>query len=144
MPYERYNFDNPQNTTLIDELKEPSDDSALVRPSVEKFIRIPHSTPAESGMYSRPQMHAHAPHQQAPRESYEDTTEHFAHCPCARCRGGGSKGGVSCPMVFEHISSCPVCQRIYASQSCDYRIYILIIVILLVLCILLFKKAFLN
>ncbi len=143
MPYERFSV--PQNTTSIDDLNDNLTDYGSERPNIEKFIRSHHSAPAESGMSS---MHSPPPpryrQEVSSREHYgEDNTEHFAHCPCARCKGGMG-GMISCPMVFEHISSCPVCQRIYASQSCDYRIYILIIVVLLVLCALLFKKAFLN
>ena len=142
MPYERYNnFNNPQNTTSIDDLNEIPDET---HPNVEKFIRPQHVPPTESGMYSQQSQRMQETYPPPPRRVQEEPlqVEHFSGCPCNTC--SRSRGSVNCPMVFEHISNCPVCQRIYAGKSCDYRIYILIIIILLVISALLFKKAFLN
>lgn len=145
MPYERYNnFNNPQNTTSIDELNDIPDVVSLPdvrQPNVEKFIRPQHAPLTESGMFSqRTQSYQPPPPQQSVHQEPLQV-EHFSGCPCTMCNR--TRGAISCPMVFEHIAGCPVCQRIYAGKSCDYRMYILIIIILLVICALLFKKAFL-
>lgn len=48
---------------------------------------------------------------------------------------------ITCPDVYMHVMNCPVCRKIYG-QTTNANVYIVIIIILLVFCALLFKKAF--
>ena len=149
MPYQRVN--NPINTTSIDDLDEPY--------ATDKFIRANHNPPVESGMNRSYQRERYQPsgseHYQdrSYNEQYEQPQhqiqEHFATCQCAMCVSRTQRIPsytdtlVMCPAIFEHIASCPVCKKLYGRDS-DHTIYILIIIILLVACGLLFKRAFPN
>lgn len=124
MPYERFN--KPNNTTSIDDLE-----SSPQQPVVDKFIRSSHSVPQESGMFSQPMY----------RNDYEEYTspqppQKVVYEPIVTQRE------CICPDVYLHIMNCPVCKKIYGQNSTNTTIYIMIIVILLVFCALLFKKAF--
>lgn len=48
---------------------------------------------------------------------------------------------ITCTSIYNHISSCPVCMQMYKQ---DNTFYLLVIAVLAIICILLFKKAFMN
>lgn len=48
---------------------------------------------------------------------------------------------ITCASIYNHISSCPVCRQMYKQ---DNTVYLLVIAVLVIFCILLFKKAFIN
>ena len=140
MPYARF-----RNTTSIDDLDKPNTD---------KFIRSYHDPPEESGMnkqrasYQDSYNEQHEQHEQH-EQQHEQHIEHFTTCQCSMCMSkrhtipSYNDTIVMCPSVFEHLTSCPVCKKLYGRDS-DHTIYILIIIILVVACGLLFKRAFLN
>jgi hypothetical protein len=121
MPYERFN--KPDNTTSIDELEDNY--TQQPQPMVEKFIRGQHIMPAESGMYNnRPELIDVV----QPVNTYEPVMP--------------QRTSLTCPDVYMHIMNCPVCKKIYGQNSNPNFVYICIIIILLIFCVLLFKKAF--
>jgi hypothetical protein len=130
MPYERFNeFNNhPRNTTSIDELDE------LAHPNTEKFIRSHHIPLRDSGM---------SDNYQHTRESYHEPIQPIENIHVEPFQNHNHGATCTCLSIFEHISNCPVCQKLHGRGN-DHTIYILIIIILLVACGLLFKKAFLN
>jgi hypothetical protein len=139
MPYERYNdFNNPRNTTSLEDLAEP-----IEYPNTDKFIRSHHNPPINSGMYS------HEPYDVQPVQPPQppQQREHSTNCSCSACASKHTipvyNEVIMCPSIFEHISSCPVCRKLYGRDN-ENVIYIVIIIILLVACGLLFKKAFYN
>ena len=132
MPYERFN--KPANATLIEELDTPS-------PMTEKFIRTSHSVPIESGMVSNKQQEyeEYTPPPFLPmQQQYIQPTQpsrplYEPIVPQRECM---------CPEVYMHIMNCPVCKKIYGQNSSTNTVYIVIIIMLLIFCILLFRKAF--
>lgn len=45
---------------------------------------------------------------------------------------------ITCPMIFEHIKSCPICSKFYNS---DKTMYVIAIVLLSIICIILLKRV---
>ena len=170
MPYQRVN--NPMNTTSIDDLDEPYSTDKFIRashnpPAESGMINRSYQSERYQPMINRSYQPERERHQYSGSESYqhdqdneqppishngkaqEGIQEHFATCQCSMCMSRTQRipsytdSLVMCPAIFEHIASCPVCKKLYGRDS-DHTIYILIIIILLVACGLLFKRAFLN
>lgn len=87
----------------------------------EKVIRKPHIVPHESGMIP-----VHTEQHPPVYESYDTQAPKYA-----------AQGPLSCIDVANHISSCPICSKLYNN---DKTIYVIAIVILSIICILLLKK----
>ena len=126
MLYERFN--KPSNTTLIEEL----DSKSHQQPVTDKFIRNTHQVPSESGMMRYPQ---HV-------ENFTLYEQSDSQLPPQQLGLSAPMVGPTCPEIYMHIMSCPVCRRMYGQETKPNMVYICIIFILLVFCALLFKKAF--
>lgn len=117
MPYERFN--KPLNTTAIEELGDTP------RPSTDKFIRNDtRHLPYESGM------------------STENYTMYEPPQPPSFSNLSQVQNYTTCPDVYLHIMNCPVCKQIYGRDNKMSTVYICIIIILMIFCVLLFRKAF--
>jgi hypothetical protein len=129
MPYQRFTI--PSNATPIDEISETDDFEHPSQPSsdtLRRFIRPQHDP--QSAIYGN--INVGSP-QRDERVRIEE--QNFIMPTTVQ-----QNISYNCADIYEHILNCPVCQRLHKT---DNTVYICIIVILLVFCILLFKKAFL-
>ena len=152
MPYERFN--KPSNTTLIEEL------DARPQQSTDKYIRHNHQLPVESGMahrehFQQQENFMYEPQSLQSLQSFQSfqPTQPMLLPPAPSSMPSLSPSSMpslpsfsssscSCPDVYMHIVNCPVCKRMYGQESKSSAVYICIIIILLVFCVLLFRKAF--
>lgn len=104
----------PTNATPIDDLDAFENTSQPPQASLNRFIRTHSHDPPTSHHQQQ------APQVEIPQYQIDP---------------------MNCTMVFNHVANCPVCKRLHKSDS---TIYLCIIAILLVFCVLFFKKAFLN
>lgn len=112
MSYQRFHV--PENATPIEEL-----DRSV--PDVTKFIRTTHMS-------------------QLPQTSYESFDHSTYHEP-APPKVEYYQPEYRCSGVYDHVSQCPVCRRLYMSSG-NTTVYLCIIAILVITCVLLFRKAF--
>lgn len=97
-----------------------------------KFIRQKRQPLNNSGMvqsHDPNQFHTQikTPVQQPPTMNYQPSTSKNHDIP-----------SISCIEIVNHIKSCPICSKLYKT---DTSIHLIIIVILCIICVLLFKKV---
>ena len=129
MPYERFAI--PSNATPIDEIQTKNDSEHPSQPSSEalrRFIRTHHEPPSVLYGTANPIYPS--------RDERVMVEEQNVIMPTIK-----QNITYNCADIYQHILDCPVCQRLHKT---DNTVYICIIIILLVFCILLFKKAFLQ
>ena len=138
-------YSTAANFTVIDDLPELDDIESHQKEKYSKFIRKPHTVPNRAGMDMPPpppMQHQPMHHQMPPpvshlHEGFEHE-EQGAHNDLAK-KYNMSSDSPSCLSVADHVENCPICSKLYKNN--DRTMYIITIVVLIIICLLLFKRV---
>lgn len=135
-----HNSQKNRNVTMINDLPDledleqnsqmyqQNDHPGMYPEKFQKFIRNPHNSPPESGMYPQKEFYQTGPPinpPNSPNPSNPSQYNNHAH-------------ETNCLDFNSHVMGCPICSRFYNN---DNTIYIIAIVVLSIVCVLLLKKV---